>query len=108
MSTLQRAIEIATQAHKGQLDKSGKDYIGIEQAVRITLQKDGTVTGAMPGTWSYEEGTAHMSITIGGITYDGVFLKMPSEQMFEDETKRKVVMTFTAIGNNIAVWGSKY
>lgn len=88
--------------------KSGKDYIGIEQAVRITLQKDGTVTGAMPGTWSYEEGTAHMSITIGGITYDGVFLKMPSEQMFEDETKRKVVMTFTAIGNNIAVWGSKY
>ena len=28
MSTLQRAIEIATQAHKGQLDKCGKDYIG--------------------------------------------------------------------------------
>ena len=28
MSTLQRAIEIATQAHKGQFDKSGKDYIG--------------------------------------------------------------------------------
>ena len=28
MSTLQRAIEIATLAHQGQLDKSGKDYIG--------------------------------------------------------------------------------
>ena len=28
MSTLQRAIEIATQAHKGQVDKSGKEYIG--------------------------------------------------------------------------------
>lgn len=28
MSTLQRAIEIATQAHHGQFDKSGKDYIG--------------------------------------------------------------------------------
>ena len=28
MSTLQRAIDIATQAHKGQFDKSGKDYIG--------------------------------------------------------------------------------
>ena len=28
MSTLQRAIEIATEAHSGQLDKSGKDYIG--------------------------------------------------------------------------------
>ena len=28
MSTLQRAIEIATQAHKEQFDKTGKDYIG--------------------------------------------------------------------------------
>ena len=28
MSTLQRAIEIATQAHQGQFDKSGKEYIG--------------------------------------------------------------------------------
>ena len=28
MSTLQRAIEIATLAHHGQFDKSGKDYIG--------------------------------------------------------------------------------
>ena len=28
MSTLQRAIEIATHAHKGQFDKSGNDYIG--------------------------------------------------------------------------------
>ena len=28
MSTLQRAIEIATEEHKGQFDKSGKDYIG--------------------------------------------------------------------------------
>ena len=28
MSTLQKAIAIATDAHKGQFDKSGKDYIG--------------------------------------------------------------------------------
>ena len=28
MSTLQRAIEIATHAHQGQLDKAGRDYIG--------------------------------------------------------------------------------
>lgn len=28
MSTLQRAIEIATKAHAGQFDKSGKEYIG--------------------------------------------------------------------------------
>ncbi len=28
MSTLQRAIEIATKAHAGQIDKGGKEYIG--------------------------------------------------------------------------------
>lgn len=28
MSTLQRAIEIATEAHKGKFDKAGRDYIG--------------------------------------------------------------------------------
>ena len=28
MSTLERAITIATEAHKGQFDKSGKEYIG--------------------------------------------------------------------------------
>lgn len=28
MSTLKRAIEIATEAHKGQFDKAGNDYIG--------------------------------------------------------------------------------
>lgn len=28
MSTLERAIEIATEAHRGQLDKAGCDYIG--------------------------------------------------------------------------------
>jgi (p)ppGpp synthase/HD superfamily hydrolase len=28
MSSLQRAIEIATEAHSGQFDKSGKEYVG--------------------------------------------------------------------------------
>lgn len=28
MSTLPRAIEIATEAHKGQFDKAGNEYIG--------------------------------------------------------------------------------
>ena len=28
MSTLERAIQIATEAHKGQFDKAGREYIG--------------------------------------------------------------------------------
>ena len=37
MSTLQKAIEIATEAHKGQLDKSGKEYIG--HPLRVMVDK---------------------------------------------------------------------
>ena len=43
MSTLERAIEIATQAHKGQLDKAGNEYIGhplrVMQAGKTTEEK---------------------------------------------------------------------
>ena len=28
MSTLKKAIEIATEAHQGKFDKAGRDYIG--------------------------------------------------------------------------------
>lgn len=87
--------------------KYGKEYKGIEQAVRISLNADGTVTGELSGSWSYEKNSPCMSITIEGVTYRGVFLKMPSEQLFEDEKERRVVMTFTALGDNITVWGSK-
>ena len=43
MSTLERAIEIATQAHKGQLDKAGNEYIGhplrVMEAGKTTEEK---------------------------------------------------------------------
>lgn len=43
MSTLQRAIEIATLAHKGQLDKAGNEYIGhplrVMEAGKTTEEK---------------------------------------------------------------------
>ena len=43
MSTLERAIEIATEAHRGQFDKAGNDYIGhplrVMAAGRTTEEK---------------------------------------------------------------------
>lgn len=42
-----------------------------------------------------------MSIIIDGIQYDGVFIKQANE------TDHKIVMTFTALGNNVTVMGSK-
>lgn len=87
--------------------KYGNEYRGIAEAAHIALNADGTVTGDLSGSWDHEKNSPHMSITLEGVTYRGVFLKMPSEQLFEDEKERKVVMTFTALGDNVTVWGSK-
>ncbi|MDY5576489.1 MAG: RICIN domain-containing protein [Lachnospiraceae bacterium] len=74
----------------------------IATSVSINLNSDGTVTGAVTGTWSMTNGTPYMSITYNGVTYKGVFLKQ-----YDESSSRKEVMTFTAVGsNNICIWGS--
>lgn len=87
--------------------KAGNSTIGIMQLSHITLNEDGSVTGELTGSWTYTEGTPDMTITVDGVTYKGVFLEMPSEQLYFNPDKRKVVMTFTVLGENVTAWGSK-
>ena len=60
MSTLERAIEIATEAHRGQFDKAGNDYIGhplrVMAAGRTTEEKIvGVLHDVVEDTnWSFE------------------------------------------------------
>jgi arabinan endo-1,5-alpha-L-arabinosidase len=72
---------------------------------RITLNKDGTVTGDETGTWSKTDsgkGYDDVTLQLGKTTYSGVFFRQYDE---EDSPQEK--MTFTAIGNdNTSVWGS--
>ena len=77
------------------------------QPSHITLNEDGSVTGELTGSWTYEEGSPNMTITLEDITYQGVFLKMPSEKLYFNQKEREVVMTFTVLGNNVTAWGSK-
>ncbi|MDE7271459.1 MAG: glycoside hydrolase family 43 protein [Lachnospiraceae bacterium] len=86
---------------------AGSKTLGIMQPSNITLNEDGTVTGELEGQWTYEDGTPDMTITVGGVTYKGVFVKMPSEQLYFNPNERKVVMTFTVLGDNVTAWGSK-
>ncbi|MCL1866490.1 MAG: glycoside hydrolase family 43 protein, partial [Oscillospiraceae bacterium] len=74
----------------------------VEKPKNITLNPNGTVTGEVTGTWTMENGTPHMSIVIGNVTYKGQFVVMDDESAAQ--TPR---MTFTATGNNTCVWGSK-
>ena len=60
MSTLQRAIEIATQAHQGQFDKSGKDYIGHPlRVMEMGSTEEEKITGVLhdvveDSDWTFE------------------------------------------------------
>ncbi|WOO37071.1 glycoside hydrolase family 43 protein [Anaerocolumna sp. AGMB13020] len=79
----------------------GSIVAGIAENKNISLKEDGSVSGDLTGTWRYKEGTADMSIIIDGVEYRGKFIKQATEN------KHRIVMTFTALGENVCVWGSK-
>lgn len=64
------------------------------------LNADGTITGALSGTWSLSD--EHMAkLIIDGTEYNGVFLRE------WNEAAAASVMTFTALsGEGVALWGS--
>lgn len=74
------------------------DYI---QSERLTLNEDGTVSGAYKGTW--ELNGHYFTIHINEQDYKGVVL-----EQYEQNASREKVMVFTAVGkDNRTVWGSK-
>ncbi len=67
----------------------------------VKLNADGTVSGAVSGTWEQAGDSAEAVITIGGQKYCGYFLAAQDES-------GKTVMSFTAVGNNNhTIWGAK-
>ena len=60
MSTLERAIQIATEAHKGQLDKAGREYIGHPiRVMKMGKTEDEKIVGVLHDViedtdWTFE------------------------------------------------------
>ena len=60
MSTLERAIQIATEAHMGQFDKAGKDYIGHPlRVMEMGRTEEEKIVGVLhdvveDGDWTFE------------------------------------------------------
>jgi len=74
----------------------------IAEPFMLQLLDDYTVKGdAIEGTWSLEDGSYYMTISYGDETYSGVFC----EQTDDAGTN---VMTFTAVGSNMSLWGVHY
>ena len=69
----------------------------------VSLNADGTISGAFSGTWSATPNTYFCTMIIGGVTYKGIFFKQ-----YDESASHKNTMTFSLIGNNNqAIWGSK-
>jgi len=85
--------------HRSNIDFGNKECV---TGQILSLNNDGTVSGAMNGSWKKEEGTPYVSVVLNGVEYNGVFIEQTKE-----ETNEKV-MAFTLLGSNeLAVWGSK-
>jgi hypothetical protein len=86
------------------------EHFAYSRPIDITLAADGTVTGALSGTWSLTPGTSYITLTLGSYTYNGVLLRQTT-----DYTELPA-LCFSAMSaqNNAnkaaqgrAVWGSK-
>ena len=67
----------------------------------IKLNADGTISGAVTGSWEQDPASSAATLTIGGQIYKGHFIAALNE-------KGKKVMSFTAVGsNNQTIWGAK-
>ena len=71
----------------------------------ITLEEDGSVSGAFVGTWESSDsgkGYDYATITLNDVVYRGFFFRQSKETKEMEQT-----MTFSALGDdNTCIWGS--
>ncbi|MBR1548642.1 MAG: glycoside hydrolase family 43 protein [Prevotella sp.] len=86
--------------HKYQLNHTAKETV---TPVEVTLNHNGTVTGARTGKWEVVEGTSYIRLTLGGLAYNGVMV------MQTLEPTNTQVPAFTALRSQtgLTIWGYK-
>lgn len=87
--------------HRDAFAKTTISNMDTIQSERLTLNADGTVTGAYAGSWTLDG--HNVTIQINDKVYKGVVL-----EQYEQTAEREKVMVFTAVGSdNRSIWGSK-
>ena len=94
------------------------DYASKTCNVNVTLRfnADGTVSGSKSGTWSFSSklGSPYVTVTLGGQTYEGLFIKQHKEtaasaaaNAWTSTAAGSEAMCFTLMGRSTerAVWG---
>lgn len=89
--------------HKYRLNHTTKELV---TPVEIQLNADGSISGSQSGTWSINEGTSYITITLGSTVYKGVMV----EQNLENKTfSGDKTPAFTALADDgVTIWGYKY
>ena len=73
----------------------------ITTAQKITLNENGSISGAVTGSWHESNDSAAATFTIGNVSYQGFF-----NPQYDETGSGKKVMTFTAVGSdNQSIWG---
>jgi arabinan endo-1,5-alpha-L-arabinosidase len=85
--------------HKYKMDHANFEE---QTPVKITLNDDGTVSGAYTGAWSVDEGTNYISIRLASTTYNGVVF----EQLMDQRSVKSIAFTATA-NSGVNIWGYK-
>jgi len=84
--------------HKYQVNYADLEYVTPET---ISLNANGTITGAYNGIWRMRNGTPYVTLFIGGEEYQGVF----TEQKIDGSNIS--VMCFTVVSDaGLSIWGS--
>lgn len=85
---------------KQSIDCSNLEYCSGQT---VNLNADGTISGAYTGNWTMEAGSPYVTLTICGMTYEGLFVPQTIEG-----TNVKT-MAFSVFGtNDVTMWGEKY
>ena len=86
--------------HRYGLNHANKD---LATPVEVSLNSDGSISGALSGSWSIKEGTSYITIKFGGVDYSGVMV----EQTMEPGLSK--VAAFSALAKSgVTIWGYKY
>lgn len=87
------------------IHKYGMDYENYEETtpIEISLNADGSISGAKTGSWTITEGTGYISLTMGGIKYNGVVY----EEVMDGKTIHTVSITACAPSTGVNVWAYK-
>lgn len=82
---------------------TNSDSLEYNKPQEITLSADGKITGEVTGTWTAKTNSPLVSMEIGGIVYEGTFVKQ------NIEGTNAQTLCFTTVGtNDICLWGAKY